>query len=128
MNVKEKIKLVKLFSGDMIIGSVEEPDGGAPMMDFNVNLNNPRQVAIMPTMTGTMRVGLGTVCEPFKVKRLRDFISIPKSQVMFTLDESEIDSQLVNGYKSEVSGIAFASASDTAALNGSSAPDAFLNK
>ena len=116
MNVNEKIKLVKLFSGDMIMGSVEEA-ADAPVMEFNVNLYNPRQVAIVPTMNGTMRVALGSVCEPFNVKRLKEFITIPKTQVMFVLEEDEIDNQLVNGYKSEISGIKIASASDTASLN-----------
>ena len=116
MNVNEKIKLVKLFSGDMIMGSVEEA-ADAPVMEFNVNLYNPRQVAIVPTMNGTMRVALGSVCEPFNVKRLKEFITIPKTQVMFVLEEDEIDNQLVNGYKSEISGIKIASASDAASLN-----------
>lgn len=124
MNVNEKIKLVKLFSGDLIIGSVEEPDNKT-MMEFNVNLYNPRQVAIVPTMNGTMRVALGSVCEPFNVKRLKEFISIPKSQVMLVLEENELDNELVNGYKSEVSGIKIASLSDAKALNDSSSANDF---
>ena len=124
MNVNEKIKLVKLFSGDLIIGSVEEPDNKT-MMEFNVNLYNPRQVAIVPTMNGTMRVALGSVCEPFNVKRLKEFISIPKSQVMLILEENELDNELVNGYKSEVSGIKIASLSDAKALNDSSSANDF---
>lgn len=124
MNVNEKIKLVKLFSGDLIIGSVEEPDNKT-MMEFNVNLYNPRQVAIVPTMNGTMRVALGSVCEPFNVKRLKEFISIPKSQVMLVLEENELDNELVNGYKSEVSGIKIASLSDAKALNDSTSANDF---
>lgn len=124
MNVNEKIKLVKLFSGDLIIGSVEEPDNKT-MMEFNVNLYNPRQVAIVPTMNGTMRVALGSVCEPFNVKRLKEFISIPKSQVMLVLEENELDNELVNGYKSEVSGIKIASLSDAKALNDASSANDF---
>ena len=124
MNENEKIKLVKLFSGDLIIGSVEEPDNKT-MMEFNVNLYNPRQVAIVPTMNGTMRVALGSVCEPFNVKRLKEFISIPKSQVMLVLEENELDNELVNGYKSEVAGIKIASLSDAKTLNDASSANDF---
>ena len=123
--MNNKVKLVKLFSGDMVIGTVEEPVADSPMMEFNVNLCNPRQVAIVPTMNGTMRVALGSICEPFNVKRLKEAVSIPKSQVMFVLEEEEIDNQLINGYKSEVSGIRIASTEDTAALSNGAASNDF---
>ena len=35
---------------------------------------------------------------------------------MFKLDQPEIDKELVNGYKSEISGIKIASAADTMAV------------
>ena len=39
------------------------------------------------------------------------------AQVMFVLEEGEIDTELVNGYKSEISGIKIASAAETASIN-----------
>lgn len=125
MNTQETTKLVKLFSGEMIIGTVEEPTDSTPVLGFNIDLDNPRQVAIVPNMNGSMRVALCNVCEPFNVKRLKEFISIPKSQAMFVLDENEIDNQLVNGYKSEVSGIKIATSADAAALKNNSSPGDF---
>lgn len=110
----DKIVLVKTFSGDMILGKKVE-DANA-MMQFIVTLKDPRVVVIAPTMTGTVRIALGTVCEPFKVQRLKEKVEIPKSQIFFELDESEIDNELVNGYKSEVAGIKLASAADIAKM------------
>ena len=81
------------------------------------SLDNPREVGIMPTMTGSIQMALTSVCAPFKVKRLKDHIDIPKTQVMFNLNADEIDSELINGYKSEISGIKLATPSDMAAIN-----------
>lgn len=121
-----KIVLVKLYSGDMILGEKDQTTASLPThIELNTSLNNPRMVAIAPTMTGQVRIALGSVCEPFNVKRLKEFISIPKTQIMFELSEEEIDKELVNGYKSEVSGIKIASTSDMAALNGTPKPGSF---
>jgi len=114
-STKSKIVLARLFAGDMILGELEDP---AASSDVTL-LKNPRMIAIAPTMAGQMRVALGSVCEPFKVKRLRESITIPKSQIMFQLNEDEIDNELLNGYKSEVTGIKIASAAETASINGS---------
>ena len=115
---KENIVLVKLFNGEMVIGSKKE-DGQI----FNITMTNPRAIAIVPTMSGSVRVAMGSVCEPFRVKRLMDEISIPMAQVMFTINEDEIDKELSNGYKSEISGRKIASAADAAAIG--SAADGF---
>lgn len=120
------VVLVKLYSGDMILGEKDQTATSlSTYVGPNTSLKNPRIVAIAPTMTGQVRIALGSVCEPFNVKRLKEFISIPKSQIMFELSEEEIDKELVNGYKSEVSGIKIASTSDMAALNGATKPGSF---
>ena len=112
--MEEQIVLVKLFNGEMILGSRSGDPSGSM---FNLTLRNPRQVAIMPTMAGSVKVALGSVCEPFRVKRLEDEVTFPMAQVMFVLEEGEIDTELVNGYKSEISGIKIASAAETASIN-----------
>lgn len=122
-NTVSEIVLVKLYSGDMILG--EKDQSNVHPEELNTNLKNPRMVAIAPTMTGQVRIALGSVCEPFNVKRLKEFISIPKTQIMFELSEEEIDKELVNGYKSEVTGIRIASTSDMAALNNEPKPGSF---
>lgn len=110
--MKENIVLLKLFGGDFIIGvhSGDAPAG-------SIKLLNPRIVAMIPGMGGKVSVMMANVCEPFNVKRLKEELTIPTSQVMFSLDENEIEKDLVNGYKSNVSGIKIASAAEAAALN-----------
>ena len=118
MDNDNKIVLVKLYSGDMILGK-KLNDNSDGMMSFTIALADPRVVVVAPTMTGSIRVALGTVCEPFKSKRLKEKIELHKSQVMFELNEDEIDSELINGYKSEISGISLASPADIASMNSS---------
>lgn len=108
-----RIALLKLYNGDMLIGKV--PNDMLEGSDYV--LSDPRAIVIAPSMSGGIRVMIASVCEPFKVKRLKERLVVKADQVMFALDESEVDSELINGYKSEVSGIQIASASDAAKLN-----------
>ena len=55
---------------------------------------------MVPTMRGDVNIVIKPVCSPFAVKRLEKSLTIQRSQVMFKLDQSEIDNELVNGYKS----------------------------
>ena len=112
-----EIKLLKLYNGEMIIGEEVMIDL-AHELKTGYKMNNPRVVGILPTMTGSVQIAMTSVCAPFKVKRLKDYIFIPNEQVMFELTSSEIDSELINGYKSEISGIKIASAADMNAING----------
>lgn len=79
-------------------------------------LEDPRAVIMVPTMSGDLHVAMKPVCAPFAVERLKKGLSVPYAQVMFKLDQDEVDKELVNGYKSEITGIKIASAADTAAL------------
>lgn len=111
-----EIVLLRLYNGDMIIGErYNEPL--SCNLNFDYDLANPRAIAVMPTMSGGVKIAMGSICEPFRVERLRKRITINVSQVMFALSEDEIDKELVNGYKSEISGIKIATAADTAAIN-----------
>lgn len=120
------IILLKLFNGEMIIG---EEDENACNLSCEIKtgykLNNPRSVGIIPTMTGSVQIAMTSICAPFKVKRLKEYIYIPNEQVMFELHEDEIDNELINGYKSEISGIKIATHSDIAELN-KSKPSEFI--
>ena len=115
----EEIVLLKLYNGEMVIGKrvYSEPLS----CNFNVDyvLDDPRPIAIIPTMSGSVKIAMGSICEPFRVERLKKSIVISSAQVMFALVEDEIDKELINGYKSEISGIRIASAADTAAINSS---------
>lgn len=112
---ESKIELVKLYNGDFIMGEVSST-GSAQQ----ISMMNPRQVMMIPNMSGSMSIALKPLCFPFNCKRLKDQATLESSQVMFALDESEIDSELLNGYKSEVSGIKIASAAEAASLAKSS--------
>lgn len=126
-NEVNEIVLLKLYGGEMILGELEPSE--VPLSTYiktTTTLKNPRALAIVPSMTGGMKVAIGSVCEPFNVKRLKERIVIPDTQIMFQLSESEIDNELVNGYKSEVSGIKIASAAETAAMNANATGDFIL--
>ena len=71
---------------------------------------------MVPTMRGDVHIVIKPVCSPFSVKRLEKSLTVQCDQVMFKLDQSEIDKELVNGYKSEISGIKIASTADTMAI------------
>lgn len=125
-----KIVMLRLYNGDMIIG--ERVWNNEPLScNFNLDyvLANPRAIAVVPTMSGSVKIAMGSVCEPFRVERLRKRITINAAQVMFALNEDEIDKELVNGYKSEISGIKIATAADTATINsakGNAVPGEFI--
>lgn len=129
-NKKKEIVMLRLYNGDMIIG--ERVWNDEPLScNFNLDytLENPRAIAVVPTMSGSVKIAMGSVCEPFRVERLRKRITINAAQVMFALNEDEIDKELVNGYKSEISGIKIATAADTVAINstkGNAAPGEFI--
>ena len=119
--MNDKIVLLRLYNGDLIIGKTSSAEDSE-----KIDLVEPRAIAIVPTMTGSVRVAIGSICEPFKVKRLKEKFSVLRSQVMFELAEDEIDNELVNGYKSEITGIKIASASETASLNANPRPGEFI--
>ena len=79
-------------------------------------LEDPRSIMMVPTMRGNVHIVIKSACSPFAVKRLEKSLTVQCDQVMFKLDQSEIDKELVNGYKSEISGIKIASTADTMAI------------
>ena len=114
----ENVTVLRLYSGEMIIG-VEDPlEGNSAKPIFTeYRLKDPRTIVMVPTMRGDIHIAMKPVCAPFAVKRLEKEIAVPLGQVMFKLDQSEIDKELVNGYKSEISGIKIASAADAMAIS-----------
>ena len=111
-----KIELDKLYSGEYIIGEVNYNTESVD--DSFISMKNPRQLIMMPSMSGSMSIALKPICFPFASKRLKDSVALEKSQIMFRLfDElGEIDKEIINGYKSEISGIKIASTAETASI------------
>lgn len=110
----ENIVVLRLYSGEMIIGKLNQFSDG--LSDRQYELEDPRSIMMVPTMRGDVHVVMKPVCSPFAVKRLEKSLTVQHDQVMFRLDQSEIDKELVNGYKSEISGIKIASVADTLAV------------
>lgn len=111
--------VLRLYSGEMIIGVENLPDEKIASKTTLIGyaLKDPRTIMMVPTMRGDIHIAMKPVCAPFAVKRLEKDLVVPFGQVMFKLDQSEIDKELVNGYKSEISGIKIASAADTMAIS-----------
>ena len=118
----EKVIMLKMYNGDFIIGSVDEQSLND--MTSAICLHSPRNFAIIPTMAGTVQVALQPICSPFKCPRLSKECEIRRDQVMFMLNEDEIDNEVVNGYKSEISGIKIATTAEAASIASSSKSNA----
>lgn len=115
----DKIEIVKLVSGDYIIGKYETHD------DISVTLNEPRIIVMLPTRTGEMGVMFKPVCFPWTSQRLKDKIVIKESQIVFHLYdyENEIEKQFIDGYLAEISGIQIASTADMNEMTGQNPTD-----
>lgn len=111
-NSKSKIVLMKLYNGEYIIGE----KGGVGI--GKVDIINPRMVIMMPTMSGSMGISLKPICFPFTSKRLKDLITLESTQIMFELEDElgEIEKDIVNGYKSDITGIKIATAVEAASV------------
>ena len=114
---ESNIVLLKLYGGTTIIGKRVHPDGESFVDKMNYTLDDPRLMAVVPTMRGEVKVMLASVCEPFKSARLSKRLVVNGAQVMFCLDENELDGDLVNGYRSEIAGIKIASPTESMAIN-----------
>ena len=112
-----KVVMVKMYNGDFVMGTI---DRDAIEDNATIMLNDPRNFIMAPTMNGTVGVALRPMAAPFKVPRLEKSIEVRRDQVMFMLDESELDNDIVNGYKSEVSGIKMASVAEAASITSAS--------
>ena len=115
-NTNFQIELFKLYNGEYIIGEVTTADPAADATE--TVMKNPRQVIMMPTMSGAMSIALKPVCFPFTSKRLKDKFTVQNNQIMFTLFDSlgEIEKEIVDGYKSDISGIKIATVAETASI------------
>ena len=107
---ENKVVMLKLYNGDFIIGTIDNE------LDGIIYLNDPRNFMMMPTMTGDIHIALRPISAPFKAPRLNKSCEIRRDQIMFMLNEDEIDTDVINGYKSEISGIKIATAAEAASI------------
>jgi hypothetical protein len=111
---ESKIVLVKLYCGDYIIGEVSKDCA----MQGHLSLDNPRIFGIVPTSTGSIGIVFQSVC-PFS-KKCKKHMDILNQEIMCRVEEDELEKEILNGYKSEVTGIKIASAAESIAINGES--------
>ena len=109
-----EIVLVKLYSGDYIIGETSTNC----FEKGKLCLDNPRVFGVVPTMSGQVSVVFQSVC--MFSKKAKKHISLNENEIMCKVGEDELGKELVNGYKSEITGIRIASAAESAAINGDS--------
>ncbi len=95
----EKVVCLKLVSGEFVIGYKSEKQE----FTDKITLNNLRSIFIQPTPTG-LSMGIGPFIIPMAIKTPEE-ISFPNSGIICEIEEDNISKQMVDGYKSEVSGI-----------------------
>jgi len=97
--MSNKINMYKMYTGGIVIGEVVNEN------DDNVTLSNPRIVSPQMTMSGYALVLTDIV--PYKVLTTRkiDEVTINKMQIMVTIQEDDIIKDIINEYRSDVSGI-----------------------
>jgi len=112
----ENIVILRLYGGEMLIGkSVPCEDLSKAVVGCR-DLEDPRSIIMVPTMRGDLHIAMKPVCAPFAVERLKKRMTVQSAQVMFEIGQDEIDKELLNGYKSEISGIRIASTADAMAI------------
>ena len=102
----DKITLIKLVSGEFIIGSISSDDKSSE----DIELWNPRTIQFMASPMGQVDIRFMPICM-FTAKEPK-FITIQRTHIVFQYDEEKIQPDLVKGYRSHISGIQVANTSD----------------
>lgn len=101
--MKDKVAIVRTVGGEYFIGTVDNDS------DTNITLKDTR--VIMSQMTPN---GVGTFAAPlvpFAIKSPEN-ITINKNYIICIVEEDNIVKDLLNGYKSQITGIACATTPD----------------
>lgn len=98
-----KLMMLRLYGGEYVMG---EEDGSYKDSLLYVKLLNPRIFAFGPAIGGAMRAGFMPVCV-FDEKKTTETL-IHKNQVWLTIPEENLPKDIVNSYRSEISGIKLA--------------------
>lgn len=98
-----KLVMLRLYGGEYVMGELDE--SGAPSILFTTLLN-PRIFTFSPAFNGGMRAAFLPVCV-FDEKK-RESTQIHTSQIWLTIPEENLPKEIVNGYRSEISGIKLA--------------------
>ena len=96
MSKKEEIVVARMVNGDFVIG-LKSPKKRKNETEF-LHLDFPRILDFEDNDNGKLQVYSYLVCDPFNIKRLSEAIDISKSQIVFTIEESEIPDEVISGY------------------------------
>lgn len=93
------IKMLKLYTGGMIIGEVDSES------DKDIILSNPRILSPQMTMQGYAIALVEVVPQKVFTTKKIDTIAVRLDQVMVSIDEADIVKGIVDEYRSDISGI-----------------------
>jgi len=100
--MSSKVKMLRTVGGEFYIGEHELQDG--EVQNDTITLKNIRVFSMQ--MTGNGQAGIAFIpVFPFSPSKRFETLTFTKDQYILVADEEEIDGQIVNGYKSNVTGI-----------------------
>ena len=102
----DKITIIKLVSGEFIIGSISSDDKSSE----DIELWNPRTIQFMASPMGQVDIRFMPICM-FTLKEPKIMV-VQRNHIIFQYDEEKIQPDLVKGYRSHISGIQVANTSD----------------
>ena len=94
----ETVKLIKTVGGELYIGYVDD----SKTTDSEMTMNQARNLSMQMTARGPSVAAMPIV--PFAVKS-PDSFTIQTSSILCSVDEANINKEILDGYKTEVTGI-----------------------
>jgi len=107
--MKEKVLMVRTIGGEFIMGSQDDcdivaADGSVQSQDSKKTiLKHARIFNIQMTGRGAAIAFIPPF--PFSQQVKHDDLEIDNSVILLKIDESDIDPEIVNGYKSNITGL-----------------------
>lgn len=107
-NMKDKVVMLRTLGGEFIIGFEDNSDivdanGNTQSTSDTYNLKDARIFNLQMTRQGAAIAFVPIF--PFNTSKNIDKIEVYKNQVLLKVDEDLIDAEIINGYKSHISGI-----------------------
>ncbi len=103
--MEEQITLIKLVSGEFIIGTVTQNDESSTV----IKLDKPRLIQFMASPMGQVDLRFMPVC---MFTTGDNDIELQRSHIVLQYQETDIQPDLIKGYKTHISGLKIANTSD----------------
>jgi Icc-related predicted phosphoesterase len=102
--MNNKIVMIKTVGGEFIIGKLDDIETvGEPINNDTIKLTDSRIFNIQMTNKGAAIAFIPPF--PFSTGKIISDIEIYKSSIILMVNENDIDLEIINGYKSNISGI-----------------------